>query len=170
MTSRRKKRFARTVVNFLAQLFPFFTKKRGVALIVRNQIGLILVLRELETKPEIGKHAGMFSIPMETVEPGEHDVQAIKRLIEEELPGLISKIKVVQTRFGLYRVGHRTWATLYTATASDDSLPDPQAVGVAGHQWVSPPEALALHLRRGAREMIEDYISGRSFVVRRNCR
>jgi len=61
---------------------------RGVALIVQNPAGEILVLQEHESKPRFGKYCGMFSIPMETSEPNETDHCTIARLIKEELPGL----------------------------------------------------------------------------------
>ena len=44
---------------------------RGVALIVENPEGKILVLQECESKPHLGKYPGMFSIPMETSKPNE---------------------------------------------------------------------------------------------------
>lgn len=142
-------------------------KGRGVALIIENPLGEILVLQELEEKSRLGKKKGMFSIPMETVEQAESDVAALKRLIDEELPGLAPKIKIIETQsFRRYRIAPGVWATLYTAVISDNSLPSVVGSEVTGHKWVRLREALTLWLRKGARDMISDYIEGRSFVVR----
>lgn len=145
---------------------------RGVALIVVNPSGEVLVLQEFHAKPHFGKYAGMLSIPMETSRSGEPDHAALERLVAEELPGLASRLKIHGERFGVYRVVPRVWVSLYTARAEDAALPiltpaDSREVG--NHAWMLPENAMALWLRQGAREMLSDYIHGRMGTVCRRC-
>jgi 8-oxo-dGTP pyrophosphatase MutT (NUDIX family) len=145
---------------------------RGVALVVVNPDDEVLILQEFESKPHLGKYPGMFSIPMETSRPGEADRSALVRLVAEEAPGLGDKLEIREERLGVYRIVPHVWVSLYGATAIDAALPDQQGgeSEVGNHAWVSPTEAVALWLRQGAAEMLEDYIAGRTGVVRRWCR
>jgi hypothetical protein len=146
---------------------------RGVALIVENPEGQILVLQEYETKSHLGKCCGMFSIPAETSEPGEPDSSAIVRLVKEELPGFDSLIDgALLTRIGAYRIVPRVWVNLYSARVNSTRLPDSKGLAgkeVGNHQWISPAEALNLWLRQGAREMIGDFIANKKRVLCRHC-
>src|SRR3990167_9749320 len=76
---------------------------RGVALVVRNPRGEILLVEEGETKPEFGKYAGMFSPPMETLlYRKEPLLTAVGRLIAEEIPGFSGHITVEEKWRGVY--------------------------------------------------------------------
>ena len=98
---------------------------RGVALIVQNQKGEILILQEYQTKPHLGKYCGMFSIPAETSKPGESDDSAMCRLIEEELPGFNFLLDgALLTHIGAYRIVPRVWANLYFVKVATTCLPD----------------------------------------------
>lgn len=57
----------------------------SVGLVLFDPEGRILVLKELESKPHYGKMAGMLSVPIETVEDGENNDQALVRLVDEEV-------------------------------------------------------------------------------------
>jgi ADP-ribose pyrophosphatase YjhB (NUDIX family) len=57
----------------------------GVGLLLFNPSKEILLLRELSSKPQNGKVAGMLSMPLETIEPGETPDQALQRMIYEEV-------------------------------------------------------------------------------------
>lgn len=144
----------------------------GVALVAVNLDGKILMLTERESKPNIGKPAGSRSIPMETKEPGETDQSALSRLIAQELPGLGTTLKL-HKKHGTYCVvfeNPAAWVRLYSATASDATLPcDNPLSDVGEYSWEAPHDALGLWLRRGAREMIEDFIAGRNEIVRLWC-
>lgn len=142
---------------------------RGVALIIEHpSSGHILTLREMEDKPWLGKLAGMRSIPMETLRDSESHDEAIQRLIHEELSDLPVLPDIM--RIGAYLIVPRIWVTLYTArSASTDLTEVAKTHEVDSHAWVSPEQALGLWLRRGAQEMIQDYLDRKTGVIRRFC-
>lgn len=59
--------------------------RHGVALFLLREDGKVFAVREKKNKPEIGKNAGMLSIPMETLNPGEDHASALGRLVAEEI-------------------------------------------------------------------------------------
>jgi hypothetical protein len=144
---------------------------RGVAGIIANPAEEIIVLKENTSKPRLGKLRGMYSIPMETLLPGETVLSAMERLYREELTGL-SLPQTLGRYIGVYRIVPCVWAKLYAIKTKSFLLPitfgNPPEVG--NHQWASVEEALGLWLRQGAPEMIADYAAGRSGVMRRVCR
>jgi len=143
---------------------------RAVALIVANPVGEILVLQEVVTKAHIGKFAGMWSIPMETVDPGQNWIAALRQLHSEELAGLPS-IQMPARYIGTYQVVPRAWARLYATMSSTYHLPavSDNEHEVRNHQWLPIHVVLELWLRKGAEEMIRDYAGGLENVVRTNC-
>ena len=146
---------------------------RGVALIVSNPRGEILIIQELQTKPHLGKYTGMFSPPMETSRERERDCSTIVRLIDEELPGLAGHIKIENERQGVYRIVPGVWVSLYVGQTRDSRLPTPDARSkeeVGTYLWVPPCEAITFWLRQGAGEMLTDYVEHRNKVVCRHCR
>jgi len=148
---------------------------RGVALVVKNPQGQILILQELQSKPRVGKYAGMFSIPMETCEPGESDHDAMIRLAKEELPPELHLPPfegILQSHVGAYQIVREVWVNLYSATVESAELPCPQDSErneVGNHQWMGPMEALGLWLRQGAWEMIKDFLVNSKGVRREHC-
>ena len=58
---------------------------RGVAVLAFDPTGKIIMVEETEDKPEYGKYAGMITIPMETMNPGEMAVEAAVRGFGEEI-------------------------------------------------------------------------------------
>lgn len=140
---------------------------RGVALIVTCRSGEILVLQEFARKPFLGKYPGMYSIPMETRLPHELDPEALQRLLDEELTGLL--VEVTPHPVGRYRIAPRVWVSLYLGRTGPPYIPQPESLDVDGPQWLMPAAALDLWLRRGAREMLEDYLANRTNIVRRHC-
>jgi len=147
---------------------------RGVALIIQNLKGEILILQEYETKPRFGKYCGMFSIPMETSESDEPDYHTIVRLAKEELPGLdFSFDGVLQAHVGAYRIVSHVWVNLYSVRTTNTHLPDsknPKNKEVGNYRWTDPKKALNLWLRQGAWEMISDFINNKKGVLCRRCR
>jgi len=147
---------------------------RGVALIVQNSEGKILILQEYETKPHFGKYCGMLSIPMETSEPDELDYCAIVRLAKEELPGFSLPLEnVLQSHVGIYRIASHVWVNLYFIRTMNTCLQDlgnPKSNEVGNFQWIYPEEALNLWLRQGAWEMIKDFMSNKKGVLCKRCR
>jgi len=145
---------------------------RGVALILENDESEILILQEFQSKPHFGKYAGMFSIPMETSEPGEPDISALDRLVSEELVVMDPRHLDIQERYvGRYQIVKNVWVSLYVKRATGViTLPQSKNGGEVGnHRWITPQKAYALWLRRGAFEMLSDYISGRSGVTCEYC-
>lgn len=143
-------------------------KVRGVALVITNPVGEILILQEFEHKPHLGKFFGMFSIPMETSLPGEDDDSALRRLLEEEVPGLAVTISL---KIGTYLITPTVLVTLYTGEVNTTQLPaKAPEEEVGGHQWKIPKDAQGLWLRQGAAEMLEDYTEGKISVHQRACR
>lgn len=143
---------------------------RGVALVVTNPRSEILMLQEFEDKPHIGKLRGMFSIPMETSREGETQIDTVKRLPHEELPGLQLQ-QLPGAYIGAYCVVPNVWVTLYTvATESFDLPAESECSEVGNYRWSTPHDALALWLRQGAPEMIEDFAAGRRNVICTACR
>ena len=146
---------------------------RGVALIVQNPKGEILILQEYESKPYFGKYRGMFSIPMETSKPDESDIRAVARLIEEELPGFGFPLEeIVPAHIGIYRIVPHVWVNLYSVRAATVQLPsnNSESMEVGNYQWMRPENALNLWLRQGAREMIEDFVNNKKGMLCRRCR
>lgn len=58
---------------------------RSVALLLFNSEGKLYCIRELIDKPEIGKRAGDYSVPWETLEPNEADASGLERVMREEV-------------------------------------------------------------------------------------
>lgn len=138
---------------------------RAVALILVEPRGDILVLQETKAKPHIGKHAGMYSIPMETIRDGETHESALHRLFREELTGM--PVATASHRIGAYLVVPGVWATLYLARTLRTDLTTITGDDVTSHVWMPPDQALTLWLRRGAAEMIRDFMDGTTGVIRR---
>lgn len=59
----------------------------SLSLLLFNQQGKIYCIEELVEKPAIGKKSGDYSVPWETLEPGESDASGLKRVLEEEVWG-----------------------------------------------------------------------------------
>ncbi len=143
---------------------------RGVALVVANPTDEILILQEFVNKPHLGKYRGMFSIPMETSQPGESDLSALQRLKEEELPG-VPALELPGTYIGVYRIVSGVWVRLYKTEAVSYRLPNTMSNEheVGNYRWIPIDAALSLWLRQGAREMLSDYACGCCNVLRRYC-
>lgn len=60
---------------------------QSTALLLFNQKGQLWCVKELQSKPEIGKISGSkdYSFPWETAEPGERQLRTVHRLIVEEV-------------------------------------------------------------------------------------
>ncbi len=146
---------------------------RGVALIVADPHGRILLLREFESKPQFGKAAGMRSIPMETAGPGELNVTTLRRLVTEELPGFPPHIADSAQAWGKYRIVDDVWVELFVTQLGTEHEYAGKAARegdeVGDHAWFTPTAAQEEWLRRGAREMIADYTRRFRYTVRYVC-
>jgi len=142
----------------------------GVALIVVNKSGEVLMLQECETNPKHGKIAEQWSVPMETSREGESDAATLRRLLVEEIPGVAVAIEPLS--FRSYEVVSDALVKLYIGSTDSFFLPSPDDFtdGVSGHCWLMPEQATMLWLRRGAWEMLLDFKHGRRGSVRKTCR
>lgn len=143
---------------------------RGVALVIVNPAGEILIGQEFEPKPWLGKFFGNFSIPKETCEPGESWEDTVRRITEpnEELEGFAFELPV--TWIGRYQIVPDVWVRLCATKTNSFALPTVQVTaGVGNHQWMLPTEARKLWLRQGAAEMISDYAAGYRHTHRQKC-
>jgi hypothetical protein len=137
----------------------------------------VLILREKQTKPALGKMAGMYSIPMETVRisEGENACEALKRLVEEEIPCYTGQVEFARDWHYAYCIPPNIWVLLYTGFTwrIDTPVIDPSSEEVGEHEWVSPSTLLQLWVRKGVREMTEDLyfsgFSGHKKRIRRRC-
>lgn len=135
------------------------TRIRAVGLILSNEHGDVLTLRELNPKPQIHKFEGMRSIPLETVQGDEALEHAVRRLVEEELPGLLVTEFVFQGRYWTPCPRPNVWNWVYTAQSNVTDLP---AVGdeVEELKWMNPRDVLKLWLRPAVYEMVLDFQHG----------
>lgn len=143
----------------------------GVALVVRNWKGEILLIKEKVTKPRLGKYAGTWSFPMETLYSHEmNDHQAgLMRLIGEEISYLSGRhILPPFTLQGSYLIAPCARAWLYGGwTYRVDAPPLPiESEEIAEYRWFDPAETPKLWLRQGMPEMLEDFLAGQTGVNR----
>ncbi len=147
----------------------------GVGLIVTcglNGARNVLLLTEKESKPWLGKLAGMRSFPMETRQSLREPVdRTLQRLLDEELTGMSAHLYLEPGFVGLYQVVKNTWLQVFHASSLSGVLPVPGFDrAVDGHIWLPLLDAVDLvGLRRGAREPLCDLLSGKRQVVRRYC-
>ena len=128
----------------------------------------VLILTELETKPWLGKHAGMQSFPMETTEGEETPDQTIERLIRQELPGIRQDIIVDHEPAGVYQVIEQVWLLVWCAQSLKGKLPENGSAEVIEHRWFSLREAAEIsNLRQGAREPLIDCLKGNFLKTKR---
>jgi hypothetical protein len=145
----------------------------GVGLLIRNRYSQIVFVQELESKPAWGKYAGMWSIPMETIEPDDpSDEAAIERLVSEEVPWLQGFVEDKAEYQGEYAIAPLARARLYTLWSHRVCLPlEPiSSKEIGGYYLSHPREAQRLWLRQGVPEMLEDYLAGYSGLVRNDYR
>lgn len=148
---------------------------QGVALIiVRRPDRFIYTIRENETNTSYDKIAGMRSIPMETLKHGETRESALARLLIEEIT---ERLEVTNfERVGMYGVGVAA-VTCWTVEVGPQVGINPHfsfynnGDGVSEPLWVPPDELInnGFWLRRGALEMVSDYLNGRKGVYRMSC-
>jgi 8-oxo-dGTP pyrophosphatase MutT (NUDIX family) len=146
----------------------------GVALMVQNWKSEILLAKEKVTKPRLGKYAGMWSFPMETLysyEFTDHQT-GLLRLIKEEVGYLAEHILHPFEYRGKYFIAPEAEASLYSGWTYriDVPLQSFESDEIGEYRWFDPSEAKNLWLRQGMPEMLEDVIEGRTGVIRPQCR
>jgi len=148
----------------------------GVAAIILSQDGKILVVQETEDKPKADKKAGDWSIPAETIKEGESELEALLRLIEEEV-GENGDIACNQESdwIGDYQLkkGTNIWGRAYllhfNGTSDTPRSFSAEQDEVINHRWIAPQEIRNLPRRKGVLEIVEDFTVGRKGVIREEC-
>ncbi len=149
---------------------------KGVVAVILSQDGKILVVQETEGKPQLDKKAGDWSMPAETIEEGETELEALLRLIEEEI-GENGDINCGPGNdwIGDYQFGKNSdvWGRAYLLHFNGTSETPRTFIAEGGevinHSWINPAEIRDMPRRRGILEIIEDFIDEKRGVVRQEC-
>lgn len=97
------------------------TKIEGVAAFIVLPIHhKVVTIEELHTKRSTNKIAGMRSIPMETIEPGETHEEALIRLLKEEVRAepLCNMHNLIRTKLTAFQMIPDVWVHTYYLEAS----------------------------------------------------
>jgi len=115
--------------------------KTGVGLILTaRSTGRMLVLKELKSKPEIEKIAGMVSFPLETMKNGESKEAAISRLVDEEIGSAISEKPVFFG--GTFSIVQNANTLAAYAFCDEEFTPKPADDDVEFYGWLHPDELI----------------------------
>lgn len=149
---------------------------RGVAAVILSQDGKILVVQETENKPRLDKQVGDWSIPAETIEKEETELEALLRLIKEEVGENGDIICNPQEDWiGDYGLGAgdnlwvRTYVLHFSGSSQTPRFFSAERREVINHRWIEPLEIRGLPRRKGALEVVEDFLAGRRGVICEEC-
>ncbi len=142
----------------------------GIGAIIRNRLFDIVLVQEAVSKPRWGKYAGMWSLPMETIEPHERIdfergavEQILVRLVHEEVPWLEGFVRYPAEYFGEYPIAENVRAKIYVLWSDRVSAPREPVINeeIGNAILTCPRHAYAtLWLRQGVPEMLRDYTDG----------
>ena len=149
---------------------------RGVAAVILSQDGKILIAQETGNKPIMDKKRGDWTIPAETIEKGETELEALLRLIKEEV-GENEDITCNPENdwIGDYQFekGINIWGRAYllhfSGTSETSRSFTAEREELVNHQWVKPEEIINMARRKGVLEIIDDFRAGRRGVIREKC-
>jgi len=149
---------------------------RGVAAVILSQDGKILIAQETGNKPIMDKKRGDWTIPAETIEKGETELEALLRLIKEEV-GENEDITCNPENdwIGDYQFekGINIWGRAYllhfSGTSETSRSFTAEREELVNHQWVKPEEIINMARRKGVLEIIEDFRAGRRGIIKEEC-
>jgi hypothetical protein len=118
---------------------------RSVGLLLLDNLGRILLLKELESKTHYGKVAGMISIPIKTIEEGETSDQALNRLIIEEVGAPICASPAFFEEFTIMLNGTYTERLrVFTGVCTKSFVAHPNNTDIVCLGWIKPRELLSV--------------------------
>ena len=149
---------------------------KGVIAVILSQDEKILVAQETEDKPYMDKKRGDWTIPAETIEKGETELEAVLRLIKEEV-GENGDITCNPENdwIGDYQFekGINIWGRAYllhfSGTSETSRSFTAEREELVNHQWVKPEEIINMARRKGVLEIIEDFRAGRRGIIKEEC-
>jgi len=149
---------------------------RGVAAVILSQDGKILIAQETGNKPIMDKKRGDWTIPAETIEKGETELEALLRLIKEEV-GENEDITCNPENdwIGDYQFekGINIWGRAYllhfSGTSETSRSFTAEREELVNHQWVKPEEIINMARRKGVLEIIDDFRAGRRGIIKEEC-
>ena len=149
---------------------------KGVIAVILSQDEKILVAQETEDKPYMDKKRGDWTIPAETIEKGETELEAVLRLIKEEV-GENGDITCNPENdwIGDYQFekGINIWGRAYLLHFSGTSETSRSFMAereeVINHHWINPEEIRSMARRKGVLEIIDDFRAGRRGIIKEEC-
>lgn len=138
----------------------------AVALLVFSRTGRMLVLKELKSKPEYGKWAGMLTFPIETIHDRELKMEALDRLAREEIGIDLTSLRLVtffEERIFEFLSGRRGRIFIYVAQSFEEFIAIPGDYDdVEFFGWKHPEELLLLEgdgiLRKEVAPVLEQFV------------
>ncbi len=142
----------------------FAHHEQGVALIIVNTQGQILLGKELHADPAYDRRAGQWNIITETREQGELLKSTILRALAEELGTNLTQFQILP---GSYRetngayiecMGYSYKYRSAVLRITDDSIHFKSSLDeIAGHKWFLLDELQDIDIEEGAMRLIQEY-------------
>ncbi len=143
--------------------------EQGVAIVVFNRMGEILLGEELHADEKYGRSTGQLNILTETRLPGERIKDNVRRALKEELGSDFSVFHIISGSYretnGVYGdvVGYQyKYRSICLLWPGDPHIPahvsfraPTEEIGL--HQWVNPADIHRLDVEKGARLVISYY-------------
>lgn len=138
----------------------------GVAFLLFEPFGHLLVLRELINKPHDAERVNTLSFPMETIESGEAPDQTIIRLIHEEIGVAIARPPIFFKEINV-QISDIFFVTeyLFLGTCDKAFVAQPNDSDVEFFGWLTPEELLAQHVRREVVPILREYMQWKTRAV-----
>lgn len=137
----------------------------GVGVLILTADGQYLSIREEKTKRKTNKVAGMISAPMETVETGEGEGQALERLFREEVVAAETNELIFIGRLCDVQLAPGVWLHAYLLLSTK---PFKATTGENGQDVAQPTwrpinqvmeENTGIRFRPGVKELVKSYLT-----------
>lgn len=147
--------------------------QEGVAVVIFNADGHLLLVQQNQSEPEYKREAGQWSIPIETKEKGERPHQTFRRLFEEELgvtdEQMLRHFVPVKGSYRETTVVYERWTGLsFKCRIAAAQFTGPSCtifsardrVEIRETAWVAPNDLSSFDMELGARLVAECYLHG----------